>query len=115
MAFWLFVQYLGDHFPELGVLVCLIAFGAGIAVVSYRTGYRNGRKYEKRYWEDRVKNMPQLISQEIRQRLEKSIEYWRGRCEAMKERITEELPLFRGVAFLMQKKTDQLEEETKES
>ena len=34
MAFWLFVQYLGDHFPELGVLVCLIAFGAGIAVVS---------------------------------------------------------------------------------
>jgi len=113
MDFVLFIQALGDHWPSLGVLLVLIAFVCLIAVWRERQGYKRGVRDANKRRDFEFEHMPQVISQDIRERKDREIAEWRGRALTYKEQLShfrnQYVPAFKVIGTLvegMAKKAD---------
>lgn len=106
MDFVLFIQALGDHWPSLGVLLVLIAFFCVLSVMFWRRAYKKGARETKTKWLYDVEHMPQVISQDIRERKDREIAEWRGRALTYKEQLShfrnQYVPAFKVIGTLVE-------------
>ena len=103
MSFILFMQYLGDHVPALGALLVLMSFVAVLCAVFYKLGKHAANKR----WAWDVEHMPNVIGQDIREKLEREKAILQARLAWATDRIRVLEPLGSGVIDLVKRSTEQ--------
>jgi hypothetical protein len=95
----IFVQifdYLGPHVPALGAfLVCLLV----VAVLCFLF-YKLGRHEANKKWSRDVECMPQVIEQDVREKMEKRIVALDVRNKYLQERNDAMMPAFKSLAII---------------
>jgi len=85
-----FFQFLGDHVPALGAfLVCVLV----VCVLCF-LAYKMGEHRANKKWQRDVEMMPQIIAQDIRERMEKRIVALDVRVKYLQERNDRMAPAF---------------------
>jgi len=102
MTFILFMQYLGDHVPALGAFLCLVVVVAILCIIFYKLGKREAN----RRWKWDVEHMPNVIGQDIREKLERDKAMLQARVNWQTERIRILEPLGSGVIDLVKRSTE---------
>ena len=96
------------------VLLFVMVLGAAIGVICWRSGRRYGNKEADASWDWKFRHTPQVVGQEIVQKLELKLARAEGRAEILQERLREYVPIFHTAALQMKKLADETEQRASE-